>query len=594
MSVRTGVRRLAVPAYSLALTLLILGPLLGPGYLLVRDAVSTPRSYLNDSALGLSDAAPRAVPQDTIVAAMSTVIDGGVLVKLILGLALWSAGVGAAAMAGRLLPGLRLGPRLVAATVAVWNPYVAERLLQGHWSLLVGYAALPWVVCAGLRLRRPARGPRDWAALAVPMACAGLTPTGAVLAAITAVVVMAVPGGGARARRVLGAVALFVVVSAPWLLAAALGGADTSGSDPTGVAAFAARAEFGLGTLGSLAGLGGIWNRLAVPGSRTGLFTPIATLVLVGLVAAGLPQLWRRRRNPTVVAVVAMAAAAVVLPALGATGAGLDVGRWAVAHVPGAGLARDAQKWVALAMPGYSVAAAAGVAWVQRRLAGRVLGPAAPVLACAALIAFLPDLAWGVHGALRPVHYPSSWRSVEAITATDRSGDVAVLPTGTFRMFPWSGPVAVLDPAPRMLRPDVLQVGSLVVDGTAVGGEGHRAQAVQQALLDGAEPARLAESGVRWVLVERGSLGEFGASTRTLERLERVYADDGLALYRVPGPVVAYPTATGARAVMIGAHLLWAAVLAGGLLVCVVPDLVKYVARRRTVGGRAGRSRDAV
>ena len=43
---------------------LILGPLLGPGYLLLRDAVSTPRSYLTDSALGLTDAAARAVPQD--------------------------------------------------------------------------------------------------------------------------------------------------------------------------------------------------------------------------------------------------------------------------------------------------------------------------------------------------------------------------------------------------------------------------------------------------------------------------------------------------------------------------------------------------
>ena len=33
----------------------------------------------------------------------------------------------------------------MAATVAIWNPYVAERLLQGHWSLLVGYGCLPWV-----------------------------------------------------------------------------------------------------------------------------------------------------------------------------------------------------------------------------------------------------------------------------------------------------------------------------------------------------------------------------------------------------------------------------------------------------------------
>ncbi|MGB7363087.1 MAG: hypothetical protein WA931_08635, partial [Rhodococcus sp. (in: high G+C Gram-positive bacteria)] len=59
-------------AWSVALSAAVLGPLLGallPGgdYLLLRDAVSTPRSYLTDSALGLTDSAARAVPQDALV-----------------------------------------------------------------------------------------------------------------------------------------------------------------------------------------------------------------------------------------------------------------------------------------------------------------------------------------------------------------------------------------------------------------------------------------------------------------------------------------------------------------------------------------------
>ncbi|ELB87784.1 hypothetical protein Rwratislav_38067 [Rhodococcus wratislaviensis IFP 2016] len=120
-----------VPGYSLLLALLILGPLLGPGYLLLRDAVSTPRSYLTDSALGLTDAAARAVPQDALLATLSVVVDGGLVVKAILLLALWAAGWGAARMVRAVLPTAGLGPRLVAATVTVWNPYVAERLLRG-------------------------------------------------------------------------------------------------------------------------------------------------------------------------------------------------------------------------------------------------------------------------------------------------------------------------------------------------------------------------------------------------------------------------------------------------------------------------------
>jgi len=51
-----------VPAYALALSVLVTAPLLAPGYLLLRDAVSTPRSYVTDAALGLTEAAPRALP----------------------------------------------------------------------------------------------------------------------------------------------------------------------------------------------------------------------------------------------------------------------------------------------------------------------------------------------------------------------------------------------------------------------------------------------------------------------------------------------------------------------------------------------------
>src|ERR1700761_9211538 len=142
------------PGYPLALALLVLAPLLSPGYLLLRDAVSTPRSYLSDSALGLISA-PRAAPQDFAVAISSHVIDGGIVVKAVLLAGLWLAGWGAARLVGTVLPASGAGGQFVAATLAIWNPYVGERLLQGHWSLLLGYGCLPWVATTVMRLRSP-------------------------------------------------------------------------------------------------------------------------------------------------------------------------------------------------------------------------------------------------------------------------------------------------------------------------------------------------------------------------------------------------------------------------------------------------------
>jgi hypothetical protein len=91
------------PGYALALALLVVAPLLSPGYLLLRDAVSTPRSYLTDSALGLVSA-PRATPQDFALALASRCIDGGIVVKALLVLGLWLAGWGAARLAAQLVP----------------------------------------------------------------------------------------------------------------------------------------------------------------------------------------------------------------------------------------------------------------------------------------------------------------------------------------------------------------------------------------------------------------------------------------------------------------------------------------------------------
>ncbi|MEV0945286.1 hypothetical protein [Rhodococcus sp. NPDC049939] len=546
-----------VPAvYSLILAVLILGPLLGPGYLLIRDAVSTPRSYLTDSALGLTDAAARAVPQDALLATMSTVVDGGLVVKLILLAALWAAGWGAARMVRAVLPTAGLGSQLVAVTVMVWNPYVAERLLQGHWSLLTGYAALPWTVCAAVAIRRGRT--RGWFALAACLAAAGLTPTGVLLATATALAVLVVPGGrSAPWRRATGALILFVIASSPWLAATALSGGG-GGSDPAGVAAFAARAEPGLATLGSLAGLGGIWNSASVPDTRTTLFALLGTALLLGIVLCGLPALWRRRRHPVVSALAALALIAVLMPTLGSTPWGLEFGRWVVQTVPGAGLLRDAQKWVALAAPLYALAAAAAV--LRRPGTWSVSAVLVVLLA-------LPDLAWGVGGSLRPIEYPQSWQQVASQLDTESNrGDVAVLPTGMFRNFSYTGPAPVLDPAPRLLPKDVLQTGELVVAGGVVEGEGSRAQQVERVLLHGGSAADLAALGVRWVLVERDTPGPLGESAATLAGLNRLFSDEYLELYRVDGDVAAREASEQVRALAISAHALWALLFFAGLL----------------------------
>ena len=491
-------------------------PLLRPGYLLLRDAVSTPRSYLTDAALGLGESAPRAVPQDFAVASLSVLVDGGLVVKAVLVAALLLAGWGAGRLAALLLPDAGLPGQLVAATLAVWNPYVAERLLQGHWSLLLGYGALPWVAAAVLR--------PSWPALVFWMALAGLTPTGLMLAATLALVC-------AKSLRSTAAVLGIAFAAAlPWLTASVLGTALGS-RQADGLAPFAARAESGLGTVGSLAGLGGLWNAEAVPPSRTTLFAITGTAVLLAIVVIGAVTAIRR---PAAERLLMLAAAAVILPAALATGPGLATMRTVVEAVPGLAVLRDGQKWVALAMPGYAVAGAAAVLTLARWVR-----PAVSALVCAAaLIAVLPDLAWGVGGRVVPVHYPPQWPAVAGEINADPLAVVA-LPPDSMRRFGWAGGAPVLDPLPRWVRAEVLSTGDLIVSGQTVPGEGTHAREIQRLVTSGADQATLAAAGVGWVLDE---------NTMTLRRI------GGMT-----------PTAPQwKRTAVILAHLVWVTLLIAG------------------------------
>ena len=151
--------------------------------------------------------------------------------------------------------------RLVAVTVYVWSPFVAERLVVGHWPVLVGYAALPWVVDAARAWRATGRLPlRLW--WLVPL---GSLSASAGLATAVALVAFAVARG--RARWL---VALVVAGNVPWLVSGVLHAGDAVTS-ATGASTFALHGEGSVPAPLAALTLGGIWNSEVVPSSRTGV-----------------------------------------------------------------------------------------------------------------------------------------------------------------------------------------------------------------------------------------------------------------------------------------------------------------------------------
>ncbi|ANY25297.1 hypothetical protein [Gordonia terrae] len=618
-------RRLLPALYgtSIGATAVILAPLLpgligiGDRYLLYRDAVSTPRTHVTDTTLGIGDLPPRAVPQDWFLAMASTVVDGGIVVLAVLAAALVFAGVGYGRLAARLVPDAGRTGAAAAALVAIWNPYVAERLLQGHWSLLAGFAALGWIVVTVLDLRErppqcepaPSAARRD-TPLVEPapseaagsskrrrsasrsrsrveatrrpdprahtvrllqlgglFAVAGLTPTGSVLAGIVFATALLARPIGLRPTAV--AVALWVLSALPWLLTSLITDAPTT-SAAAGVEAFGLRSEPWLGPVGTVGSLGGIWNADAVPASRTIGWAAVATICLLLVVAVGAGHLWRRRRqlDPLVRAIAVLASVTAILLLLSTFGpvrAGLG---FVVEHVGGGGLLRDTQKFSALLVPAVAVCVAAAVAAARRRVPSGFAFAAVALL----VVAPLPDLAWGVGGAVRAIDYPDEWRQVADIVPPAR-GSVALWPPGTVREYPFARDPS-LDPAARTFRAPVVESGELRVDGEVIDPAGEHAAAVTRVLESGGSPAALAALGVGWVAVENDDPPAQLAASGHM-----VFDGPSLRLYQVTGP--ADRSADDAdRAIATGAHLAWAALLVAGLISAGVG--VARTTRRRT------------
>jgi hypothetical protein len=507
-------RRLALPVLSAVLAFAVCAPLLGRGFVLSYDMVFAPRQHFVPDAFGIGSVLPRSVPADAAVALVTTVVPGDIVQKIVLLLAIFFAAQGA----GRLVPTEHLGTRLVAATAYAWTPYVAERLFIGHWPLLLTYACLPWIVRAGLDARNhePNAVPR----LVLACAPAVLTPPGGVLAAAVMVV-------AAGPRRLSQTIAIGILLNLPWLVPTFLNAGSTF-SDPAGVTAFSARAESWGPALLSVLGLGGIWNAETVPGSRAMPLIPVLVLVTVVIAVAGLRTLEARWGTRPTRALVLLGVAGVLLASLATLPGGEAVLNFATQHVPGAGLLRDAQKWVAWwALPlsmGFALAIEVAASKLRTAGGGRAL--------VAAAVAFplltMPDLAWGGWGRLATAQYPPDWQAVSEVLG-DRPGDVLALPLSAFRGFAWNDGRTQLDPAPRVLPKPVLMDDTLQVGADRVTGEDPRIGDVRAAT----SAQQLTDAGIGWILVENGTPGE--VDTRLLAGATQVWSGEWLTLYRTPG-----------------------------------------------------------
>jgi hypothetical protein len=500
-----------------AVAALVLGPALGRGSILTLDAAFVPHIPLPPGIWGLGPELPRRVPLGAALAGASAAVGGPSTGKLLLGLSLVIAFAGAARLcppgpeSGRAVP-------LVAGLLYALSPLVLTRVGAGQWTAVTAFAVLPWALPA---LLQPARSlPRTflWG-----MALAATGSVGGTLA----LVVVAVGAVADRSRPSLAGAGAVVLAQVPWVVPGLVVAAGWP--RPAGAGVFATRASGLVGALGLLDGHG-FWRAPTQVGGDATVGTAVlglGLLVLAVLGAPSLPGAWRWR--------------AAALAALGWTAAlatavpGVRDGYDALSRTPVGAPFRESQRFLVFTAVWMAPAAAAGA----RRLArerGRL--PPWTVHAAVGLVALVlaADGVWGVGGRLRPVILPPEWGRVrQAIRAAP--GTVLALPFHRYLDLPVASNRRVLQPLPDYLGGDVISSSDPELGGAYREGADPREAAVRAVLETQPTDAvdRLAQMGVRWVVVLHAADWEASRWLSHREGVRAVVAGESVDLLEVTG-----------------------------------------------------------
>ena len=491
--------------WAVLLALLMLGPALLPGYVLSYDMVWVPDLALRPDFLGVGSGLPRAVPSDAVVAVTDEVLPGMLLQKVVLLACLVVGGWGAVHLAPR---GSLVGA-MVAVSIYQWNPFVAERLLIGHWPVLLAYALLPWVIQDARRLRSSRRLP---ARLCLTVALGSLSASAGL---VTAVALLAFGVHRGAWREHLRTAGLVVAANAPWLASGLLHAGDAV-TDGAGARVFALAAAGSVPAPLAALGLGGIWNAEVVLPSRsswTGVAWLLGLLVLVALGARS----WLAASPRRDAVAFGICWGAGLLAAI-ATWAVPDLAAWVMGNVPGAAVARDGARLLALCAPALASVAAYGAAAVVRVPSVRAARLGLAVAVTLFPLAVLPDAARGLSGRLGAVSFPSSYAQTRQVVAERQdagvSGDVLLLPFSSYRVPAWNDGHKVLDPLGRYLTGDFVANDALSVSRIPIPGEDPRAEEIAAILAAGSRAgspgersAALADAGIGFVVVERDAEG---------------------------------------------------------------------------------------
>lgn len=342
--------------------------------------------------------------------------------------------------------------RTLAGLLFVVNPFVFDRLFAGQVPYLIGYALLPLVVRS---IMRAAGGGSAWTTAIWAAAIIAISPHYAWILAVVAV--CAVVSHRARVATVtrLALAGLAAMAMSLWLIVPRI----VVGAPPRYLAgqldSYRTQGDRIVGLYVNVAGLYGFWR--PGPTEPKDLVAGWPAFLLAIVVVSGL-GLWTALRSEATrrLALVLVGSAVVgYFLALGGQGPTASIYHFAIDHVPGFVLMREADKFQCLVALFYAVA----FAWGAERLVELVQGgrwrTVTWVVALALPFAYTPNFFGGFGGQVGTTTYPSGYYAAERLMAK-RGGTGIMFPWHSYATIPFAQGRVLADPSPSFFSVPML------------------------------------------------------------------------------------------------------------------------------------------
>lgn len=449
-------RWIPVAVYAL-LGLAIVSPWFKPGYIFALDMVFTPQLHM-----------PAAVTSSYLFHSFLHVLDfvlpSSLIQKVLLFCVFSLAGFGMHRLA-QFLPLGRIGAYFAGFLYAI-NPFTYDRLMTGQYSVLLGYALLPFFVRSLLLfLQKPTFRQSFlvtlWTTIIGVISIHTLGPV--VIIGIVGSTIWLIKNRRIRAWKTtfwrwMGAGgSMFAALNCYWLVPLLLGKGRTAeqiasftGGD---TAAFATVGGSFIGRLLHVLSLRGFWaedyDLYLQPNQQIGVWG-LLILLLWLLVIAGIINLWQQKHR----------ALAALFGIITVAGCLLAVGFSVAQQVPLLAGFREPQKFASLVALGFAVLGGLGATYVTRFVKNEFESPVSTTTT-AGIVLSIPliitsTIFWGARGQLIARDYPPEWATINTQLNADRENfNTLFLPWHLYMRFEFADRV-ITNPAPHFFDKTVI------------------------------------------------------------------------------------------------------------------------------------------